>query len=136
MSVWDNTTILIQECIARNREAQKALYDKYAPTAYSLIKRYTRHDELAAEMLNEPAHGRKSPVGQTTCFPVISPFRIPGQTRLREFVIILTCAPASKLNWNRCFRNRLITKTGSTILRQRKCPNSTLSPAIPNTGNA
>ncbi|MCB0699106.1 MAG: sigma-70 family RNA polymerase sigma factor [Chitinophagales bacterium] len=53
VSVWDNTTILIQECIARNREAQKALYDKYAPTAYSLIKRYTRHDELAAEMLND-----------------------------------------------------------------------------------
>ncbi|MCB0696495.1 MAG: sigma-70 family RNA polymerase sigma factor [Chitinophagaceae bacterium] len=52
-SVWEDTQLLIQECIAQNRAAQKALYNKYAPQAYATIKRYTKHDELADEMLND-----------------------------------------------------------------------------------
>lgn len=52
-SAWDDVTVLIRECIARNRQAQKMLYEKYSPTAYSIIRRYTRHDELAQEMLND-----------------------------------------------------------------------------------
>lgn len=52
-SVWEDTNLLIQECIAENRNAQKALYNKYAPQAYASIKRYTKHDELADEILND-----------------------------------------------------------------------------------
>lgn len=52
-SVWSDTPSLIQACIAGNREAQKKLYDTYSPAAYSLIRRYTRHEEIAAEILND-----------------------------------------------------------------------------------
>ena len=52
-SVWDDINILIRDCIAQDRQAQKALYNKYAPMAYAVIKRYTRRDELADEMLND-----------------------------------------------------------------------------------
>ncbi len=52
-AAWNDQSMLIRACIAENREAQRALYEKYAPTAYALIKRYTRHDELAQEMLND-----------------------------------------------------------------------------------
>lgn len=52
-SAWNDQAVLIKNCIAGSREAQKALYDQYAPAAYALIKRYTRHDELAQEMLND-----------------------------------------------------------------------------------
>lgn len=51
--LWEDTQLLIQECIARNRNAQKALYNKYAPQAYATIKRYTKQDELADEILND-----------------------------------------------------------------------------------
>lgn len=52
-SAWDDVTILIKDCIAQNRHAQKVLYNQYAPMAYAVIKRYTRRDELAGEMLND-----------------------------------------------------------------------------------
>lgn len=52
-SAWEDTTMLIQQCIAQNRNAQKALYNQYAPVAYAIIKRYTKHSELADEMLND-----------------------------------------------------------------------------------
>lgn len=51
--LWEDINLLIQECIAQNRTAQKVLYNKYAPTAYAMIKRYTRHTELADEILND-----------------------------------------------------------------------------------
>ncbi len=52
-ALWEDTQLLIQECIAQNRNAQKALYNKYAPQAYATIKRYTKHVELADEILND-----------------------------------------------------------------------------------
>ncbi len=45
--------VLISQCIAQDIHAQKALYDKFSPMAYGVIKRYTRHDEIAQEMLND-----------------------------------------------------------------------------------
>lgn len=52
-SVWEDATHLIRECIAQNRNAQKALYNYYAPVAYAIIKRYTRQSEMADEILND-----------------------------------------------------------------------------------
>ncbi len=52
-SVWEDATHLIRECIAQNRNAQKALYNHYAPIAYAIIKRYTRQSEMADEILND-----------------------------------------------------------------------------------
>lgn len=52
-SVWEDTAHLIRECIAQNRNAQKALYNQYAPVAYAIIKRYTRQSEMADEILND-----------------------------------------------------------------------------------
>jgi len=46
--------ILIRECIAHSRSAQKALYDRYAPAAYGIIKRYMYgNDTGAQEVLND-----------------------------------------------------------------------------------
>lgn len=47
-------SILIRDCIAESRSAQKKLYDIYAPAAYGVIKRYLYHDDAAAEeILND-----------------------------------------------------------------------------------
>lgn len=48
-----DTAALIRECLAGSRQAQKVLYDKFAPTAYGIIKRYTSHKEMADEILND-----------------------------------------------------------------------------------
>lgn len=46
--------MLIKDCIAQSRSAQKKLYDIYAPAAYGVIKRYLYKDEtLAQEILND-----------------------------------------------------------------------------------
>ncbi len=46
--------ILIRECIAQKRSAQKKLYDIYSPAAYGVIKRYLFNNEHAAqEVLND-----------------------------------------------------------------------------------
>ncbi|NCX96642.1 MAG: sigma-70 family RNA polymerase sigma factor [Chitinophagia bacterium] len=46
--------ILIKECLAQSRTAQKKLYDRYAPAAYGVIKRYLYDNEPAAkELLND-----------------------------------------------------------------------------------
>ena len=45
--------MLIKDCIAGDRNAQKYLYNHYAPRAYAIIRRYTRQNELADEMLND-----------------------------------------------------------------------------------
>ncbi|MBL7719241.1 MAG: sigma-70 family RNA polymerase sigma factor [Flavipsychrobacter sp.] len=44
---------LIRACIAHDRKAQRALYDRYSPVIYGIIKRYEYNDELAMEMLND-----------------------------------------------------------------------------------
>lgn len=50
---WDDVSALVRGCIAGDRSAQKALYNRYAPTAYAIIRRYTQHEALADEMLND-----------------------------------------------------------------------------------
>ena len=52
-SAWEDTSLLIKDCIAGDRNAQKYLYNQYAPRAYAIIRRYTRQNELADEMLND-----------------------------------------------------------------------------------
>ena len=46
--------LLIKECKANSRSAQKKLYDIYSPAAYGVIKRYLYNNEhAAAEILND-----------------------------------------------------------------------------------
>ncbi len=45
--------VLIKRCVSGERKAQKALYDKYAPNVYGVIRRYTSHKELSDEILND-----------------------------------------------------------------------------------
>jgi len=46
--------VLIRECIAESRTAQRRLYDIYAPRAFGIIKRYIYDDESGAEeVLND-----------------------------------------------------------------------------------
>jgi len=50
----DELHILIKDCIASSRSAQKKLYDLYAPGAYGVIKRYIYdNDTTAQEVLND-----------------------------------------------------------------------------------
>lgn len=50
----NDLAILIRQCIAQSRSAQKKLYDIYAPAAYGTIKRYMNNDEsVAPEILND-----------------------------------------------------------------------------------
>jgi RNA polymerase sigma factor (sigma-70 family) len=50
---WDDLPLLIRECIAQNRMAQKKLYDKYAAFVFGIIKRYEYDERVAAEILND-----------------------------------------------------------------------------------
>ncbi len=52
-SAWQDTALLIRDCIAGNRNAQKYLYNQYAPKAYAIIRRYTKQNEIADEILND-----------------------------------------------------------------------------------
>lgn len=53
-AVHSELSVLIKDCIAQSRSAQKKLYDIYAPAAYGVIKRYLYKDEtLAQEILND-----------------------------------------------------------------------------------
>lgn len=52
-SAWDDLPMLIQACVAQDRTAQKTLYNRFSPTAYAIIKRYTAHSYQADEMLND-----------------------------------------------------------------------------------
>ena len=46
--------VLIKDCIANSRSAQKKLYDQYAPEAYGIIKRFIYNNEqVAKEILND-----------------------------------------------------------------------------------
>jgi RNA polymerase sigma factor (sigma-70 family) len=50
----DELNILIGDCIAHSRSAQKKLYDLYAPEAYGTIKKYVyNNDSVAKEILND-----------------------------------------------------------------------------------
>ena len=44
---------IIQGCIAGERIAQKALYDRYSPKMYAVCRRYAKHDYEAQDMLQE-----------------------------------------------------------------------------------
>lgn len=46
--------VLVKECIAQSRAAQKKLYDTYSPAAYGVIRRYLfNNEEAAKEILND-----------------------------------------------------------------------------------
>lgn len=45
--------LLIQQCIAKDKRAQKKMYDQYAPTLYAKIRRYIYDVNHAGEILNE-----------------------------------------------------------------------------------
>lgn len=49
----DEVFILIKACIAQDRKAQRAMYEKYSPVIYGIIKRYEYNDESAMEILND-----------------------------------------------------------------------------------
>jgi RNA polymerase sigma factor (sigma-70 family) len=53
MSGQSELHALIRSCIADDRTAQKSLYDKYAPAAYAVIKRYEYNEHIAVEILND-----------------------------------------------------------------------------------
>jgi RNA polymerase sigma-70 factor (ECF subfamily) len=45
--------VLIRDCIAQDRKAQKKLYDTYSPFIYGVIRRYVSVSEHAQEILND-----------------------------------------------------------------------------------
>lgn len=50
----DELKLLIKECTAHSRSAQKKLYDRYSPEAYGIIKRFVYNNEpIAKEILND-----------------------------------------------------------------------------------
>ena len=50
----DELQILIRDCIAQSRSAQKKLYDRYSPAAYGIVKKLIFDDEqVAKEILND-----------------------------------------------------------------------------------
>ena len=50
----DELGMLIKDCINQSRLAQKRLYDKYAPAAYGVIRRYMNNNEtVEQELLND-----------------------------------------------------------------------------------
>ena len=52
-SDFDHVQGLIKECIAGNRRSQKALYEKYSPFIYGVIRRYVPNTNIAQEILND-----------------------------------------------------------------------------------
>jgi len=44
---------LVRDCIAGNRQAQKKMYDTYAPVVYGVIRRYLNNQSAAEEVLND-----------------------------------------------------------------------------------
>jgi RNA polymerase sigma-70 factor (ECF subfamily) len=54
LSAHDELSVLVKECLAQSRTAQKKLYDRYAPEMYGVIKRYINNNEqVAKEILND-----------------------------------------------------------------------------------
>lgn len=52
-SVQAELHVLIRDCIAQDRRAQKKIYDTYAPFVYGVIRRYVSVSEHAQEILND-----------------------------------------------------------------------------------
>lgn len=54
MAKANDLHLLIKECLAQSRSAQKKLYELYSPGAYGIIKRYLyNNDSAASEILND-----------------------------------------------------------------------------------
>jgi RNA polymerase sigma-70 factor (ECF subfamily) len=54
LSAHDELRLLVRDCIALSRTSQKKLYDKYAPAAYGIVKKYVPNNEaIAKEILND-----------------------------------------------------------------------------------
>lgn len=49
----EDLPLLIEQCIAKDRRAQKKLYDHSAPMLYAKIRRHVYEVDLAGEILNE-----------------------------------------------------------------------------------
>lgn len=50
----DELGILIKQCVANSRSAQKKLYDRYSPDVYGTIKKFVyNNDQAAKEILND-----------------------------------------------------------------------------------
>jgi len=50
----DELQVLIKDCIAHSRSAQKKLYDLYSPEVYGIIKKFVYNNEpVAKEILND-----------------------------------------------------------------------------------
>lgn len=49
----DELMQLVRDCIAGNRNAQRKMYDTYAPVVYGVIRRYLFNKEAAEEVLND-----------------------------------------------------------------------------------
>ena len=49
-------TEIIAGCKKEKRQYQKALVDKYAPTLFTVARRYTRDDHSAKDILQEALH--------------------------------------------------------------------------------
>lgn len=50
---FSNESLLIEQCIANNRAAQKHLYDKYSSKMYAICLRYASDTEQAKDLLQE-----------------------------------------------------------------------------------
>lgn len=49
----DGLAVLINQCIANDKRAQKQLYDRFAPTLYAKVRRYVSEVSEANEILND-----------------------------------------------------------------------------------
>src|SRR5689334_10306979 len=77
----DDLNILVKECIAENRSAQKKLYDIYSPAAYGVIRRYVYNDEFTAqEILNDAFFKVLTKLGQYS-------FQGPIEGWIRKIVV-------------------------------------------------
>ncbi|MDT4855765.1 ECF RNA polymerase sigma factor SigW [compost metagenome] len=59
--------MLIEQCIAKDKRAQKKLYDHYAPELYATIRRYVYDASHAGEILNEAFFKILTHIEQYTC---------------------------------------------------------------------
>jgi RNA polymerase sigma factor (sigma-70 family) len=54
LSAHDELSVLIKDCLAHSRSAQKRLYDVYSPEAYGTVKKHIFNNEtVAKEVLND-----------------------------------------------------------------------------------
>lgn len=50
---FPNESLLIEQCLANNRAAQKQLYDKYSAKMFAVCLRYEPESEMAKDLLQE-----------------------------------------------------------------------------------